>query len=316
MKDLTVSSQLESSDSTRVDALMNALAGMMTIGDDSLRIAVKRVDDHVNYLEQLPASLESMTWWLGYSDTDEPELMPQRMLELVDGLRWIAREWWPLRYGALFMGRDLVDLTHEVERLGEQTLGLASRLEALGGGQYTWEQLAQDDDLPLSPGDRQQVVLMAERLDTLRLLVNGLAGDVTLLLADFGAFRDKYRYDLTPQVNGKRVALERAQVHDLSRYPDFWRRLMEPRLLEAYDADLLNSRLERMDPGIIGVTRHLEQFHSTWQEVDAYAEGAANSLKAIDTRQRLAIFMVYFKRFLSEWLHVGALGERLKIAFA
>lgn len=311
-----VSNHLESSGSAQVDALMNALAGMMTIGDDSLRFAVKRVDDHVNYLEQLPANLESMTRWLGYSDTDEPEIMPQRMLEQVDGLRWIAREWWPLRYGALFMGRDLVDLTHEVARLGEQTLDLASRLEALGGGQYTWEQLAQDDDLPLSPGDRHQVVAMAECLGMLRLLVNGLGGDITSLLASFGTFRDSYRFDLTPQVNGKRVALERAQVHDLSRYPEALRRFLEPVLLDRYDVDLLSSRLEQMDPGLIGVTRHLEQFHSVWQELDAYADGAASNLKVIDTRQRLAIFMLYFKRFLSQWTHVGALGERLKIAFA
>lgn len=311
-----VSNHLESSGSTQVDALISALAGMMAIGDGSLRFAVNRVDDHVNYLEQLPTNLESMAEWLGYSSTNEPDIMPQRMLELVEGIRWIAREWWPLRSGALAMGRGLVDLTLEVEHLGEETLGLASRLEALGGGLYTWEQLAEADDLPLSPDDRRLVVSISERLGILGPLVNGLGGDVTSLLAGFELFRDTYRFDMTPRVNGKRVALERAKVYDLSRLADDFYRLLAPMLLEKHDVDQLSFRLERMDPGVIGVTRHLEQFHSAWQEVDAYAEGAAGSLKAIDTRQRLAIFMVYFKRFLSQWTHVGALGERLKIAFA
>lgn len=67
------------------------------------------------------------------------------------------------------------------------------------------------------------------------------------------------------------------------------------------DVKQLLSLVERLDQTLSTAVVSSGKIHSVWQAIDTYLESSANRLNAIDTQQRLAMFMLYFKLFSSQW---------------
>ncbi|MDF9620746.1 hypothetical protein P5705_24130 [Pseudomonas entomophila] len=294
---------------------VQALAKEEANEDNLLKIAVTELDVYARTLNGLPRIPVLFKVWAGYTAVSEWVLEPRHMAPLFSKLSKHAMKWRVLRKGGEVLGKALVVHTQSVAQLGDQVEKLASSLEMLEIRGAGWEPFLNGEERMLSEGDLACVAKMIGQLLTLRLEVTVFGELVAGYLNAIGSFRETYRRELQAELKRARTALAKAKFHD---YKKTYKIVIPPNKVQIITRpglealrDVLGADAFQVE-GVLGST---ERLHSAWQVIDEYAESANRNLKRVSSQRELALFMIYFERFLGQWQQVAKQSKRLRDAF-
>ncbi|WP_343598668.1 hypothetical protein [Pseudomonas sp.] len=262
---------------------------------------VVQLDRYMAAALQLPTTLEQTCKYLDYRYTSEPELSPSQMLELFNMLRQHSAGWLSLRTQCSALASALVNHAETIQALGIEVERLARTMRAIGDASLTWETLSQLPPVGLSNEDKVILTSMASLLAECRLKISSFDKATKAVCTGFELFRDEVRLKLIPTVQEKARALRRQPGINPgnSFFLEFITNVLD--FASNDDVKQLLSLVERLDQTLSTAVVSSGKIHSVWQAIDTYLESSANRLNAIDTQQRLAMFMLYFKLFSSQW---------------
>lgn len=284
--------------------------------ENLLKVAVTELDAYARTLGGLPRIPVLFEAWAGYTAVSEWVLEPRHMAPLFSKLAKHAIKWRVLRKSGEVLGKALVVHTQTVAQLGAQLEKLASSLDMLEIRGAGWEQFLNSEERMLSEGDLACIAKMLGQLLTLRLEISLFGELVAGYLNAIGSFRETYRRDLQAELKRARAALAKAKFHDYKKsYPV----VIPPNKVQVITRPGLEALRHVLGADtfqVEGVLGGTERLHSAWQVIDTYAESASSNLKRVSSQRELALFMIYFERFLGQWQQVGKQSKRLRDAFA
>ncbi|MGS7252609.1 hypothetical protein ACQ7NP_15975 [Pseudomonas anuradhapurensis] len=259
---------------------------------------VARLDRYLAVALALPRTLEQTTKYLDYGFSPEPELHPSRMLELFIMLRLHSMGWPTLRTKCKALAGALVVQAETIRAHGIEVERLARTMRGLGDASLTWEALSQLPPVGLSKEDKLILTSMASMLEQFRLEISRFETATEAVYTGFERFRDDARLKLIPVVQEKARAVQR-QSRPRSKIGYV---TDHPLGVASYqDVKQLLAQIEQLDQALSTTVVSSGKMHSVWQAIGTYLESSANRLRTIDTQQRLAMFMLYFKLFMSQW---------------
>ncbi|MDR6712984.1 hypothetical protein J2W83_002586 [Pseudomonas hunanensis] len=158
-----------------------------------------------------------------------------------------------------------------------------------------------------------------------------LAWELDSLDADIRAVRSEYqRYSkqssmgwiggpfgaiISGSIYGPKAKAARAELHGLERRrAEISRRLAEFRRVEGRVQEL-HSYMGELEFDVWDAVLAAGHLHTAWQTIEAYLESAAAQLEKMNTRQRLAVFIYYFRQFLAQWAGIRAHGLEMAKVF-
>ncbi|BBH47779.1 hypothetical protein [Pseudomonas sp. KU43P] len=274
------------------------------------------LDGYASSMSQLPGTVQQAQHYLDYFHIEEPELLPEKMLELFGALKGRASNWFNLRNSSKAVAESLIKLAESIQAQGEEVVSCACETKALGTEPEKWGAL----NLPeaIEAYDKAIVSKMASSFTVLKTPIQHFQASIEHVQAGLAEFRDEARFKLMPVVQEKMRALNRLQ-----RARQFELSLMEFPQSKSYvhpaasgrACAVLKVNLGKMEAGLsIGVAG-VGSIHSLWQGIDAYIDQSEHRLLSMETQEQLANFMVQYRIFLAQWAGIKMFAQEKLLSF-